>query len=269
MPAPPRSYLFVPAHRPDRFDKALASGADAVILDLEDAVAPQEKARAREAVARWLRLDHAVLVRINAAGTEWFDDDLALCRNAGVAGVVLPKCESPAQVDAVTSAAPGVDVLPLIESARGIAAVNVIAVTRGVQRLVFGSIDLQLDLDMACDDAELLPFRLQLVLASRLAGIDPPIDGVVPAFDDMAAIRDAASRARRLGFGGKLCIHPKQVDAVNQAFSPSASDIAWARRVLETAKSSGGAALALDGAMIDKPLVLRAEAILKRAVNPA
>jgi citrate lyase subunit beta / citryl-CoA lyase len=268
MHAAPRSYLFVPANRPDRFDKALASPADRVILDLEDAVPAHEKSSGRESIAQWLGEQHRVIVRINAAGTEWFDDDLLLCHRPGVVGVMLPKSESPAQIDAVRSALPGVDVLPLVESARGIAAVGAIAAASGVRRLVFGSIDLQLDLGICGDDDELLLFRSQLVLASRLAGIEPPVDGVVPAFDDVAAMRDvarSAQRARRLGFGAKLCIHPRQVDAVNEAFSPSGSEIAWARRVLEAAERSGGAAVALDGTMIDKPLVLRAQAVLSRA----
>lgn len=260
-----RSLLFVPGSRPDRFDKALAAGADAVILDLEDAVAPTDKERARGAIASWLAPHRAVILRINGADTPWFRDDLALCGRAGVAAVMLPKAEHAEDI-ATVMAAGATAVLPLIESAAGMAALPAIAGAAGVQRLTFGSIDFQVDLGMrdALED-ELLVFRSQLVLASRLAGLPPPIDGVSTAIDETDRLRDDVLRARRLGFGGKLCIHPRQVECINRHFAPSKAERAWARRVLDAAAKSNGTAIAVDGRMVDKPVVLRAQTILREA----
>jgi len=259
----PRSYLFVPGHRPERFDKACAAGAGAVIVDLEDAVAPQDKHAARNAVAEWLRPDRPVALRINATDTTWFDDDLALCRHPAVAAVVLPKAETVEQLQRVSSFAPHAALLPLIETARGFANAQALAEAAGVQRLVFGSIDFQLDMGISGEGEELLYFRSQLVLASRLAGIAAPVDGVCTALDDAEQLRADTLRARRLGFGAKLCIHPRQVAVVDAAFAPTPEEIAWAQRVLDAAERAQGAAVALDGRMIDKPVILRAEALLK------
>lgn len=261
-PAPlPRSYLFVPGNRPERFDKACAAGADAVIVDLEDAVPFADKAAAREAVAAWLSAEKPVLVRINGADTDWFGADLALCRMPGVAGVVLPKAEQAGDI-ARLRAAGATAVLPLIESAAGIDHLRAISAARGVQRLMFGSIDFQLDLGIPGEREELLFFRSQLVLASRLAGLAAPVDGVSTALDDAERLADDARHARQMGFGAKLCIHPKQVDAVNRCFTPGAHELAWAGRVLEAAARADGAAVALDGKMIDRPVILRAQAIV-------
>jgi len=264
-----RSLLFVPGHRPERFDKALASGADGVIIDLEDAVAPPDKPAARDTVRIWLSSARPVILRINSADTPWFDDDLALCGLPGVAAVMLPKADSAATVARVMAAGAAA-VLPLIESAAGLAALAGIAGAAGVQRLVFGAIDLQVDLGLrdALED-ELLPFRLQLVLASRLAGIGAPIDGVSTAIDDAQTLQHDVQRARRLGFAGKLCIHPRQVATVQHGFSPSADEQAWARRVLDAAAAAGGAAVAVDGRMVDTPVLKRAETILREASDAA
>jgi citrate lyase subunit beta/citryl-CoA lyase len=260
-----RSYLYVPGNRPDRFDKACAAGADAVIVDLEDAVPPAEKAAARTALAAWLSPTKAVLVRVNAADTEWFEDDLAACDAAGVVGVVLPKAERIG--DAVISLCRrnGLALLPLIETAAGMARSAVVAATPCVQRLLFGTIDFQFELDIDGDGDELLAFRSQLVLASRLAGIQPPVDGPCTLLEDTALLVADSRRARKLGFGGKLCIHPKQVAIVNAAFSPDAAEVAWARRVLDAAARSGGAAVAVDGKMIDRPIIRKAERIVQDA----
>jgi len=264
----PRAYLFVPGDRPERYAKARASGADAVIVDLEDAVAPQAKARARAALAAALDESAPLVVRINAAGTPWFMDDLELCRHPGVAAVMLPKAEG---IDAVCEVVETTykDVLPIIESARGIEAASAIARVPGVVRLAFGSIDLALDLGIDCEpdgrEDELLHFRAQLVLASRLAGLAAPADGVSTAIDDVARLVADAQRARRLGFGAKLCIHPKQVAPVQAAFTPTATQVAWARRVRDAFATAAGAAVAVDGQMIDRPLNERALAILRSA----
>lgn len=264
VPAPPqRALLFVPGHRADRFDKALAAGASAVIIDLEDAVAPADKDAARATLAGWLRPEHVVIVRINSADTPWFADDLALCGAPGVAGVMVPKSERPETL-AQVRAAGARGLLPLVESAAGIANLDALARAPGVWRLAFGSIDLQVDLGLkdAAED-ELLPLRLQLVLASRLAGIGAPVDGVSTAIDDADRLQQDVARARRLGFAGKLCIHPKQVALVQAGMAPSAAELDWARRVIDASAAAGGAALAVDGKMVDKPVLLRAQAILR------
>ena len=260
---PPRSYLFVPGNRPERFEKALGSGADAVIVDLEDAVPPEGKAEARAAVARWLAPQRPVLIRINGADTPWFAEDLALCAQAGVAGVMVPKAERVADLQRVATVAAGGAVLPLIETAAGFENLRALAGAESVQRLVFGSIDFQLDLGIL--DDELTAFRSQLVLVSRTANLVAPVDGVCTAIDDTEQLQRDTTRARRLGFGAKLCIHPRQVETVNQGFVPSEAELAWARRVLAAAAQARGAAVALDGKMIDRPVILRAQAIVDEA----
>jgi citrate lyase subunit beta / citryl-CoA lyase len=270
--APPRSYLFVPADRPERFAKALASGADAVIIDLEDAVAPAAKREARDALARWLptidgRNGALLLVRINPPGSEGFDADLALLRAAPpqtISAGMLPKAERAAVLEHAHHASGGLPLLPLIESAEGFDHLRELAKAQGVQRLAFGSIDFQLDMGIDESEAghELLFFRSQLVLASRLAGLLPPIDGVTTAIDDVERITHDARAARRLGFGAKLCIHPRQVAAVQTAFTPSAAELDWAHRVLDAVQRAGGAAVAVDGKMVDRPVKLRARAVL-------
>ena len=258
--APHRSYLFVPGNRPERFDKALASGADTVIVDLEDAVPPEQKDAARATVAAWLSAAKPVVLRINAADTAWFHADLALCAHAGVAAVMLAKAE---RIEDLAAVGPGITLIPLIESAAGFDNLCAIAAAPNVQRLAFGAIDFQLDLQMRASFDELLFFRSQLTLASRLAAIGMPIDSPSTAIENLDEVESEAQRARRLGFGAKLCIHPKQVDAVNRSFSPSAAEIAWARRVIAIAETSRGAAVALDGKMVDKPVILRAQGILR------
>jgi citrate lyase subunit beta/citryl-CoA lyase len=258
----PRSYLFVPGDRPERIAKARASGADAVIVDLEDAVAPANKVAARDATAAALDATAPVVLRINGADTAWFADDARLAAHPGVAAVLLPKAASTEPVAALRSASSGKPVLALIESAAGMANLAALAATPGVTRLVFGSIDFQLDLDIADDDLALLAFRSQLVLASRVANLPAPVDGVTTAIDDVALIELDARRARSLGFGAKLCIHPRQVTIVNGAFSPSEAELSWAQRVVDAAAAAGGAAVAVDGKMVDAPVLARARRLL-------
>ncbi|MBL0730678.1 CoA ester lyase [Piscinibacter sp. HJYY11] len=259
----PRTLLFVPADRPERLPKALAAGAVQVIVDLEDAVAPHRKREARDALAAALDAACApVAVRINGADSPEFADDLALCRHPGVVAVVVPKAEDPALLAQVAAAAPQAMLLPLIETARGIASTDALAGAPRVQRLVFGSIDLQLDLGLGGGDEELLVFRMRLVLVSRLAGLAAPVDGVTTTLDDVETLREDALRARRLGFGAKLCIHPRQVPVVEAAFTPSAEERAWAQRVLAAAEAAQGAAVAVDGRMVDRPVIARARALL-------
>jgi citrate lyase subunit beta/citryl-CoA lyase len=266
------SYLFVPGNRPDRFDKACAAGADAVIIDLEDAVAPPDKAAARDALANWLDSEQAraskvpVLVRINCINSGCFGDDLRLCRTPGIAGVVLPKAE---RVADVAAASPGSPVYPLIETALGFSRITELAAAPRVSRLLFGSIDFKLDMGIDGDRDELLFFRSQIVLASRLAGLLPPVDGVTVDIDDDARVEDDTHYARRLGFGGKLCIHPNQVPVVNRSFLPSQQRIDWANRILHAAEAAGGGAVALEGKLIDRPVFVMAQRIIEETLRKA
>lgn len=258
------SFLFVPGNRPERFEKAFASNADAVIIDLEDAVPPQDKELARCVVAGAVSSSRPAFIRINAIDTPWFVQDCSLLTMPGVLGAVLPKAQYVEDIHTVASY--GVEkVLPLIESAIGIANCRAIANCTVVERLIFGTLDFQADLGMYCTDEELLPFKTELVLASRLANIPPPVDGVCTVLNDATLLAADSVRAKRLGFGGKLCIHPDQVPTVNRSFSPSAVDIEWAYKVIEARSRMGSAATVVDGKMVDLPLFLRAEEILRQA----
>ncbi len=266
----PRTYLFVPGNRPERFAKALACGADAVVMDLEDAVAAADKPAARHAIAQWWAEagqaeQTRVLVRINDATSLHFVDDLQLLREVGIASVMLPKAETEGQIGAVRDATQAT-VLPLVETARGQAACERLAAADGVLRLVFGTLDfaLDLDLDIAADNAPLAEAAARLVLASRLSGLLPPVAGVTPQIDDGARLLADLAWSRRRGFGAKLCIHPRQVAPVHAALAPDAEAIAWARRVIAAESASPGAGQ-IAGRMIDRPVVLQAQRTLARA----
>jgi citrate lyase subunit beta / citryl-CoA lyase len=271
MNAAPRTYLFVPGNRPERFAKAMASGADAVVLDLEDAVNDADKPVAREAIARWLRdaagVDRArAVVRVNEVGSAAFDDDARWLHGVGVGMLMLPKVESSQAVARLRAAEPGCGVLALIETAAGVANVDAVAASEGVSRLVFGTLDFALDLDLDIQDQPdgLLYAASRLVLASRLAGRAPPVAGVTPQLEDDARLLGDLAWARRIGFGAKLCIHPRQVMPIHAALAPDKAAVDWASRVLAAEAASPGAAR-LDGRMIDRPVVLQAQRTLRRA----
>lgn len=262
--ATPRSYLFVPGNRPDRYAKAIAAGADAVIVDLEDAVPAGEKAAARAALAAWLSPEHPVLVRVNGGDSQWFREDLAVCREKGVAGVLLPKAENVGDIRVIGEYSGALPIVPMIETATGFANAHTLAQAANVQRFVFGSIDFQLDLGISGEEEELLYFRSRLVLVSRIANLAAPVDGVTTAIDDAERVRKDTLRAKRFGFGAKLCIHPKQVKIVNECFEPTEAEKIWAEKIVEAAEAAGGAAVSVDGKMVDRPVIARAEGILAR-----
>ncbi|NMR31617.1 HpcH/HpaI aldolase/citrate lyase family protein [Crystallibacter degradans] len=264
--------LFVPGDRPERFAKAAASGADVVIIDLEDAVAAADKACARQEAVAALTAFGAkgsqgvrALVRVNAQDTAEYDDDiqalLALASQPGhgLLGVMLPKAEDPEQVAELAAKLP-VPLVALVESALGL--VNAVELARvpGVERLAFGAIDFALDIDADGSDRVLDHARAQLVVASRAAGIAPPLDSPSTDIRDTAAVAASAKLGRGFGFGGKLCIHPAQLTAVSAAFTPSPEEIAWARKILAT----DGGAVQMDGQMVDRPVIDRARRIIER-----
>ena len=267
--AAPRTYLFVPGDRPDRFDKALASGADRIVLDLEDAVAPAAKEDARGAVvARIAAASDAELerlvVRINDESTEWFDADLGHLQGTTVRALMLPKAERPQTVARVRSRRPGSEILALIETARGVLHAEALAEAPGVGRLVFGTLDFALDLGLSGDPIGFDHAASRLALASRAAGLAAPVAGVTPEIYDEARLLADFARARAHGFGAKLCIHPKQIGAVHAALQPTPAELEWARRVVAAAEGAAGA-VQVDGRMVDRPVLERARSLLARA----
>lgn len=260
------NFLFVPGTRPDRFAKALDSGASSVILDLEDAVAAEDKETARNAIqAAWpsftAEQKKRLIIRSNSPGSQFYSADLMLAQKMDLACLLIPKSESADEINGAALVLPNTALIPMIETAIGLDHLREIANANQVIRLALGNLDLQADLGMVCDpqETELQTARYQIVLASRVAQIAPPIDGVTPSTDDLVRIQDDAQRAKRMGFGGKLCIHPKQVRIVKAAFMPSEDELAWANRVIEADKASHGGAVKLDGRMIDRPVVLLAQ----------
>ncbi len=268
-----RSFLFVPATRPERFAKALASGADVVIIDLEDAVAPEFKADAcAQLLLGFKQMSSSerkrVMVRINASTTPWCGNDLAQLQTLiplGLSAVMVPKAESAAALAQVANTlGPNCALLPQVETLAGLDAVNEITHAPQVLRLVFGNIDFQADLGLRCDadELELQPVRLALVMASRRAGLPAPVDGVTLATQDSARLQADVGRSRRGGLTGKLCIHPAQVADVNAMFAPSVAEVNWAKRIVSGFEASAGAVFLLDGHMIDAPVVLLAKSTL-------
>lgn len=267
MPQRVRSALFVPATRPERFSKALAAGADAVIIDLEDAVEPSLKDQAREHLRTFAHShpEARVLVRVNGAATEWFQDDLSVCGQYGaISGVLLPKAESAQQI--ALTAATGKPVLPIVESARGVLALSEMAATPGVDRLSFGSLDLMLEAGTTPDTvgARVLldHIRCQILLHSAACGLAAPLDGVYPDFSNDDGLADIARQVRHMGYGGMLCIHPRQIPVIHAAFAPTSAEAAWARRIVELADSTGSSAFQMDGKMVDAPVIERARRLL-------
>ena len=256
-----RSYLFVPGDRPDRFAKAAATGAHEIILDLEDAVAPSAKPAARDHVAQWFAGGGAGLVRINGLDTPFASDDLAMLTRCPSASVMVPKANAGA-LDEVARALPDRPLIALIETVEGLLAIHAVAASAGVTRLAFGNLDFSADARIP-DAAEALdPARFDIVIASRAAGLAAPIDGVTTEIADEARLAADIARAVRLGFGGKLCIHPRQVGPVAEGFAPRPDEVRWAHRVV-AAVEEGAGVVQVDGKMVDAPVILRARAILE------
>lgn len=280
-----RSFLFVPGHRHDMVPKASASGADAIILDLEDAVAPREKAEARRAVAEALegplpeRL--AVFVRVNSLDSGLVDEDLRGAARARLDGICLPKCEAPADVEAMAARLLLAEdrlriprgrlrVLVLVETARGV--LEAAAIARQSARicgLVFGAEDFTADAGLVRtrEGAELTPARAAVAIAAYAAGVDP-IDGIFADFRDEAGLIADTTEARRLGYTGKTLIHPAQIAPVHRVFAPDPDEVAKARRIVEAferATTAESGVIVVDGAMVDRPVVLRAQQLLARA----
>ncbi|MFI5550209.1 HpcH/HpaI aldolase/citrate lyase family protein [Streptomyces sp. NPDC051738] len=260
-----RTLLFVPGDRPDRFAKAASSGADLVIIDLEDAVAPGDKDSARADAAAWLADGNRAVVRVNPPGTPWFEADLARIAGHGVP-LMVPKAQDPAVLADIAARTDGrCPLIPLVETALGVERALDLCTVAGVVRAALGNVDLAAGLGIAHDDhLALTHARSRLVLASAAAGIAPPVDGVTTAVRDPAALDTDVTHARRLGFTAKLCIHPAQVPSVSDGFTPTPDELRWARRVLD----AGESVTMVDGEMIDRPVLERARGVLARATPP-
>jgi len=263
-----RSYLFVPADRPERFEKALKSGTDIVVIDLEDAVRPENKKMARDCLSDWQQTAAAgsVCLRINDVGHPDIEHDLRLAVHPAIAGVMLPKVDG-ASCCTMIAKETHKPILALIETARGLKAVHEIA-EAGVHNLVLGTIDLALDLNIDPHSQEgrfvLDQARTSLRIASSAAGLNDPVDGVHTNLDDQPGLIAAAKHAKAFGFGGMLAIHPKQTTAINLTMAPTADEVNWATRVISVASlpDQHGAFL-LDGRMIDAPIIEKAKRILQ------
>jgi citrate lyase subunit beta/citryl-CoA lyase len=263
-----RTLLFVPGDRPGRFPKAARSGADGVILDLEDAVPPAGKRTAREHVCEWIgttgNVSQSCVVRVNDRSTAWHDADVEMVGDSRCA-VMLPKAESAEELrELAARLSPDQMIIPLIETAAGVINVVEIGSEPRVARLAFGNIDLaaQLGTDPA-DQTALLFARSRLVLAAAAAGLAPPLDGVTTAVDDPRLLARDTRHARSLGMTGKLCIHPRQVRVVHDILAVDPEEVSWARRIL--AGPGPEATRLVDGEMVDKPVLERARRIIARA----
>ena len=279
-----RSFLFAPGNHPRRVEKCLTLGADAVILDLEDAVANAEKVATRAMVVEALNRPRPCrgYVRVNSLGTQWSHGDFVAVVAKGVDGIVLPKVESAADLQTgewLLGALErehglpegAIDLVPIIETAAGYCNIAEIArAARRTRRLAFGAGDFTLDLGItwSAEETELLPYRSTLIAQSRAAGLEPPIDTVWVSLTDREGFARSVQRAKALGFQGKLCIHPDQVPVVNECFRPTETELSHARRVLDAfaqAERDGLAAIQVDGQFVDYPIVYRAQRVIDRA----
>lgn len=258
--------LFVPGDRPERFAKAAASGTDMIIIDLEDAVAPQAKQAARAAAIAYLATGARAAIRINAPSSAEFETDLKAIATARPTAIMVAKFERADHADIVREAAGGdVAIIALIETVAAWRDLPGLLAQGRVAQAAVGTMDLAAELGCTPGSKTIEHARCMAIMASRMAGIAPPLDGVTTNFSDPAAAAAAAHEARDMGFGGKLCIHPRQVAPVFQAFLPSQEEIIWARTIIE--RSTGGVSN-VDGEMIDAPVIRRAQSILSRAGVP-
>jgi citrate lyase subunit beta/citryl-CoA lyase len=269
------TFLFVPGDRPDRFAKAATSGADVVIVDLEDAVDESRKEAALAGTLQALGDGLSGLVRINSLESAWGREELRALGEAvrdneaaGLAGIVVPKAVDRVQMaEARAELSAELALVALIESAVGILNSLSIATTPGVTRLAFGALDYALDIGAGEDERYLDHARAQLVVASRAAGIAAPIDSPSPHIDDLDAVKRSAELGRGFGFGGSLCVHPAQIAVVSEAYQPSEQDVRWAEFVLAADARVESGVTSLDGMMIDRPVIRRAQLIAERRRN--
>jgi citrate lyase beta subunit len=259
-----RSYLFVPAKRLDRIEKAQVTTADVIIVDLEDSVLEQDKDEARDQLSR-LTPSQDLHVRVNAVTTPHFEADVAMLADVKwLGGIVLPMVRSSEDVERLASLLVGpVPILALVETAQGVVAAEQIAAS-GVGRLAFGGADYAADLGATPSDSLFAYPRARLVVASVAAGIPAPVDGPTMLLNDDDRLVKEATVARSLGMGGKLCIHPSQIAVVAEVFGPTAAEELWAREILKARDDHGDGVFVVNGEMVDAPVLARAERIVAR-----
>ncbi|WP_201512752.1 HpcH/HpaI aldolase/citrate lyase family protein [Psychrobacter alimentarius] len=269
-----KTWLFVPATRIDRIEKAFASGADAVIVDLEDAVAKQYKAKAREALKNYYDDQNAkqtyepIWLRINQAGSEEFFKDIVLCqRMSNLAGVLLAKAERAEDIESIHQLT-GLPVIALIESAIGLYQIDSMAKAVGLVAFSYGFLDLcnDLQVQVGTPSADLIAnqIRYQLILTSKVHQLSPPIDTIYPDFKDGVGLSNRVNLWSQMGMAGMLCVHPKQVASVQQALQPTDKALEFAKRVIEEYERSGQAVFKIDGEMVDAPVIARSRQLLDR-----
>ena len=257
----PRSWLFAPGHNEKLLAQVFEEGADVVLLDLEDAVPPDIKDRARAMVTA-VAAARPCWVRVNRARTELCERDLEALAGS-VLGFRIPKVESAEDVAWVADRAPGVPLDCTIESARGVLAAFDIASAPACTLLSYGGLDLAADLGIQGGEQETLYARSYLVIAARSAGKPQPSDGIHPLLGDDDGLRSEAEAAKRLGFFGKSAIHPRQVPIIHQVFAPTPEELEWAKQVLWAFEQSGGGATkTASGEFVDSPVAKRARQIL-------
>ncbi|HUS53268.1 MAG TPA: CoA ester lyase [Thermohalobaculum sp.] len=285
---PNRTWLFAPGNHPRKVEKVFGTGADVAILDLEDAVAVAKKEAARGPVAAALALPRScrAYVRVNALDTGYTFGDLEAVAGPGLDGIVLPKVERAADIQMVdwvigslerkNGLAPGsIDLMPILESGRGIAGARQICGAAGrLKRVSFGAGDYTRDMGMewTMTEHEIDAARAEVVLASRINDLEPPVDTVFIHIREHDAFRASCIRVRQSGFQGKLCIHPDQVGLANAAFTPTEQEVSWARKIVAAfreAEAAGSASIQVDGYFIDYPIVEKAERMVALAETVA
>jgi len=263
-----RSYLFAPGHKSELLAKVFMAGADVVVLDLEDAVPLPAKESARALVAKVLDTRPAY-VRVNAPRTRECAADLDAVAGSA-AGIRIPKTESPLDVQWVAERVPGTPLVCAIETARGVLAAQETACVASVRQLAIGGVDLRRDLASGRGELATLYARSHLVLASRAAGIEPPVDSVFPYLDDEEGLRQETLLAQSLGYFGKSAIHPRQLSVIHDVFTPSPEELRWAQAVVAAFEQSEGSAARLeDGEFVALPVADRARRLLQLAARIA
>lgn len=284
--ASPRSWLFVPATRPEHFDKAANSGADAVIIDLEDAVESADKPQAREHIAEYVaqydkRKTDRAEVALKSGTTElWLrlnndahlTEDLVLCQSLAehevISGIVLPKVTKASQVELVFESLK-LPVVAQIESAQGISQLEAIAQSEGLMALSYGRLDISNELDLTAGSQAEQDFfthlRIQIRLVSQAHNLTAPIESIYADFKNETAMKATAGYVSDLGFSGMLCIHPRQVNIANQAFKASDSQLAFATKVIEHYQKTGDSTFAIEGVMVDLPVILQCQRLLQQS----
>ena len=262
-------YLFVPGNRSDRFEKANATDANFVVIDLEDAVAPEDKKLARDNALDWISSSNNYstksIIRINGIDSDYFENDVKALSSKKIIAIMVPKVENDLVLKQLDSLIPDQSIrfIPIIESALGLKNVYEIAQASRVERLAFGSVDFQLDTGIPSEGDALLFARSAIVIASAASRLRAPIDGVTLDIDNLEQLDSDINYAKSLGFGAKLCIHPCQVKATIEGFKPTEAELAWAHEICEASNRAAGSAIRLNGKLVDLPVVLRAQRILE------